>query len=140
MQFRLRTFMASVAILAAALAIAVPIANWLMFDRTQHAESQLKLKGAQIIYMRDRYGRSYACVDLSGQQISDDDLEFVRELNPISELNLSGTPVGDQGLLHLAGISTLRIDLSRTQATPEGIAALKRTLPPTTELIIDEDD
>jgi hypothetical protein len=45
-------------------------------------------------------------------------------------LNLYGTRVSDAGLKHLAGLSSLKeLDLTGTQVTADGVAALHKALP-----------
>ncbi|MCE9556067.1 MAG: hypothetical protein K8T91_22190, partial [Planctomycetes bacterium] len=62
--------------------------------------------------------------------LTDVDLEFIRGLTGLEELNLEGTPVTDAGLEHLKGMATLqKLHLYNTQVSDSGVARLKQTLP-----------
>jgi hypothetical protein len=58
--------------------------------------------------------------------VSDKGLSYIKELNQLQMLNLRGTHITDAGLEHLKGLSQLQcLDLDRTQATDVGLDYLR---------------
>jgi hypothetical protein len=54
----------------------------------------------------------------------------VGTLTKLERLSLAGCTFSDAGLKHLAGLSNLtQLDLTGTQATADGVAALQKALP-----------
>ena len=52
------------------------------------------------------------------------------QLTGLTELDLSGTPINDEGLRHLYGLTQLRtLRLINTEATAAGIEELRKKLP-----------
>lgn len=65
-------------------------------------------------------------LNLSGTQVSDDGLKSLIGRNDLEELNLSGTPITNAGLVQLLGLPRLRyLRLTGTQITDDGISTLK---------------
>jgi len=65
-------------------------------------------------------------VDLTGAQVADADLEYLKGLAQLQSLYLSGTGVTDAGLVHLNGLTQLRrLYLASTKVTDAGLAHLR---------------
>lgn len=111
-----------------------------------NAEERLKSLGAKLERKQYPPGEAWA-VDLSGKEITDEiwtalqgldhiaEMNFsgtkftdehIRNLNPLSglliNLNLSSTEVGDAGLEQLEAMRLMQLDVSKTKATPQGVA------------------
>jgi hypothetical protein len=70
------------------------------------------------------YYRMYD-IDLSGSQITDDDLQWLATIKHIRKLNLSRTALTDQGLRELQKLPFLmELDLSGTKASDESVRGL----------------
>ncbi len=60
----------------------------------------------------------------------DQDLEVVAKLSRLEDLDLTGAPVTDAGLIHLENLSSLRhVRLFQTRVTDAGVKRLQRALP-----------
>jgi serine/threonine protein kinase/formylglycine-generating enzyme required for sulfatase activity len=70
-------------------------------------------------------------VDLSGNgQVTDGNLENLKGLTILTNLQIPGTKVGDSCLEHLKGLTNLaRLNLKANKVTAQGIATLKLALP-----------
>lgn len=66
---------------------------------------QLAEMGAQITLDPDGRARS---IDLASKPVGDSDLELLKGLVALEELDLSGTNVTDAGLVHLTGLKSLK--------------------------------
>ncbi len=65
-------------------------------------------------------------VELSGTQVSDEEMAHLKPLANLQVLHLFNTQIGDTGLIHLQGMTNLReLGLGRTQITDEGLVHLK---------------
>ena len=69
-------------------------------------------------------------VSLYKKKVTDDDMEFVKDLNTLQYLGLAKTKITDSGLEWLAGLKHSRyINLEETRVTDTGVAKLKKALP-----------
>jgi hypothetical protein len=69
-------------------------------------------------------------LSLAGTAITDAGLEHLRGLKGLHRLNLSGTRISDKGLEALQGLTELReLDLSNTRVTDGGSQRLQKALP-----------
>ena len=65
------------------------------------------------------------CLDLSGSNVTDDDLRYVEHLPRLVCLDLSGTKITDEGMKHLASLQRLdTIGLWDTSISDEGVKSL----------------
>lgn len=63
-------------------------------------------------------------------RITDDDLKQLARLKRLRAIRLNHTSISDKGLENLSQIKSLQsLCLGQVEATPEGVAALKRELP-----------
>lgn len=71
------------------------------------------------------HAKGLAELDLSGADISDEQLAHVASLNTLAWLGLNGTPIGDAGLAHLADRHALKtLLLGGTRVTDSGLKSL----------------
>jgi hypothetical protein len=80
-------------------------------------------------------GSTVSLLDFSASPVKpgDTDLEIVARLSLLEELDLTGAPVTDAGLVHLEKLTCLRhIDLRQTPVTDAGVKRLQRALPEAT--------
>ena len=71
-----------------------------------------------------------ARVDLNSTQISDAGLVHLAGLTSLRTLRLMDTQITDAGLVHLAGLTSLQgLFLEETQVTDAGVARLQEALP-----------
>jgi hypothetical protein len=74
-------------------------------------------------------GRMRLAIDFSYSKLNDDDLAQMEFPDSLSELNLAGTAITDQGITHLRESKNLeKIDLSQTVVTEDCLETL-RSLP-----------
>ena len=70
--------------------------------------------------------RSIIRVYLTGDRISDADLEYLKGLTSIQTLSLAGTQITDAGTEHLKGLTSLRtLEFGSTQVTDADLEHLK---------------
>jgi hypothetical protein len=143
MQYRLRTLLILLAVVPPLLAaLTLPI-SWEQSRRTrtarkQHAIATIESLGGQWwaerpsteVMVRHFFGSEYYAlvvgVDFSKCQVRDTGLEFLGDLNGLEYVWLAGSDVSDReivGLLHCSRLKEL--DVSQTEVTAEGIAALR---------------
>jgi len=71
-------------------------------------------------------------LELSGTQISNDDLADLKDIAKLRGVELRDTRITDEGLKHLEGLTNLKhVDLQRTPVSRAAIDALKKALPET---------
>ena len=69
-------------------------------------------------------------VNLNGTDVTDEGLVHLKGLTKLETLGLGRTQVTDAGLVHLKGMTNLkRLYLHYTQVTAAGVAELKKALP-----------
>ena len=69
-------------------------------------------------------------LNLAGARITDNGLEHLKQIKNLQVLELNGTPITDAGLIRLQQLKALvRLDLSGTKVTAAGIKALQAALP-----------
>jgi hypothetical protein len=69
-------------------------------------------------------------LQLWGTQITDAGLEHLKGLAQLKKLDLQNTEVTDAGLVHLKGLTNLEsLDISKTNVTDAGIKDLQKALP-----------
>ncbi len=84
--------------------------------------------GGHIIRNEVGGGPAIRYISLKGKDIKDEDIVKLRHL-PVMELDLSETPITDEGLMELRRNKSLRIvDVSGTKVTAEGIKKLQLKL------------
>lgn len=82
---------------------------------------------ADVKLLADFKAESLAGLSLRRLPIKDDDLAFVRHLEGLRELDLSGTGITNEGLKHLETLKQLEVlSLSGTKVTDEGLSAVVR--------------
>jgi hypothetical protein len=93
----------------------------------EHKAAVTKIQdlGGKVVYEGGGYK-----VNLTGTQIQDKDLEILKHVQNLQELDLRGTQITDDGLGHLKALAALRfIRLERTGTTRDGIKTLKSAIP-----------
>lgn len=92
----------------------------------QQAAEKLKAKGVSVLQLAADSDALAVNASLAGKQAGDAELELVRQLPKVTQLNLGSTGVTDAGLAHIAGLATLtHLHLDRTGITDAGLAQLK---------------
>jgi len=75
-----------------------------------------------ITYQYDRPERHITDVDLSGRNINDEDLIYLKTLAHITKLNLSHTDITDEAIPHINELISLQfLDIRFTKITEEGL-------------------
>jgi len=99
-----------------------------MIEDQKAGEEALKSQGAKFERRKYPQGEAWS-VDLSGQTLSEEVLQQLTTVGPISELNLSGSTATDA---HASKINSpeiggylLKLDLSKTEFSDTGLAELK---------------
>jgi hypothetical protein len=96
-----------------------------MTPQHQAALSRVQQLGGKI----NSEGGGYKLV-LSGTQIEDADLEGLKNIANLTEIDLRGTRITDAGLPHLQAITTLKfVRIERTNITPAGAEQLEKARP-----------
>ena len=81
-------------------------------------------------YIRDLHQLEELEIELDETQITDDELENLRELDRLKELEIYGSQITDAGLKHLRGLSHLRrLGVAGTKVTDAGVKTLQQALP-----------
>jgi hypothetical protein len=140
-QFSLRTLL--LVMLVACLGLAPIAYEQHKAIRQQAAVAAIQKLGGRVEYDRslpsrsawlrvllgdDSY-RNATGLDLSQTQVTDADLEYVRELPQLRWLAVSETMATDAGLAHLSGLTRLQnLNLGETQVTDAGLVHLHRLL------------
>ncbi len=69
-------------------------------------------------------------LDLCKSNVSDNDLQYLSDLDKLRRLQLACTPITDAGLEHLRGLTSLEsLNLTNTKVTAEGVKKLQQALP-----------
>jgi hypothetical protein len=94
---------------------------WVKFSRSgKGGDDELKLFVKLLAEFKE-----LELLDLSGTPITDEGLKALRELKDLKQLNLGGTKVKDAGLKELAGLKGLQVlSLTGTQVTNDGLKEL----------------
>lgn len=76
-------------------------------------------------------------VSLWGQGVQESDLSVLQEFPNLRGLEITGTPIGDVGIDHIAGLTKLEaLILDRTGITPEDEKKLHAVLPANTIVLV----
>jgi len=131
-----RWFQFSLRQLLVGMSICAVVVAWLKYPiiQTRH-EKQVAARVEQLggsvawgglVEGRGKKGRSYiGAVDLSGTQVSDDDLAEIASLPELTHLNLNDAQIGSEGLAHLAKMSQIKqLELSGTLTTDDDLRQL----------------
>ncbi|HEV3005129.1 MAG TPA: hypothetical protein VGX78_11750, partial [Pirellulales bacterium] len=128
-QFKLRTMLASVAVVAAAMGVFG--VRW--FRSVQEERALAAIKDAGGLVARNQEG-AVDRVYLAGEQFDDERFEqllpHLQHIWRLRELDLVHNAVSDAGLEHVKRLSNLReLYLFRTKVTAEGVRDLRQALP-----------
>ena len=91
-------------------------------ERLVDGELRITLTGLQgFDYSGLQARHDAAVVQMANEDVTDQTLEYLREMDRLYSLDLNGTGITDQGLKILAGLPALReLRLARTKITDEG--------------------
>lgn len=102
-------------------------------DRPQRSAEQLqaiaaiRAAGGQVLEIAQNDPRLDVAFHLASDEITDEDLQPLRQLNDVVHLNLRGTKITDAGLQHIAHLDQLaRLHLERTAIGDEGLRHLAK--------------
>src|SRR5262249_33110768 len=86
---------------------------------------EMNIKGPALVHLKS-VADSLTGLDLDGTPITDEGLVHVAELKNLETLSLNRTRISDAGLQHLQGLNKLKkLNLGRTQLTGPGLQYLK---------------
>lgn len=111
------------------LGIGIPAYERWTFDPIVDAVAHLKRLNPKLIkfHHNNEWEGEYFTVDLTGSELCEGDLTYVRKINPM-EIILSRSNVTDDNLWELSGAKAGRIVLSDTEVTDAGIEQLRRSI------------
>lgn len=98
-------------------------------DSTQHAISHIEDLGGSVLHDTAWGSTVYEKVDLNDTPATDDDLRYVRQLQPWAGVYLRNTNITDEGLQQLHGLAVDEIDLTGTRVSDAAVAELLATIP-----------
>ena len=127
MKYSLRNLFLAIFILALILGVGIPAFERLTFDPVANAVAQLQRHDPKFVkfYHNNEWKGDYFAIDLTGAELSDGDLSYVRTINPMGEIILADSNVTDDNLWELYGANCCRIDLSGTEVSDVGIKKLR---------------
>jgi hypothetical protein len=90
------------------------------------AADKLKAKGGTVFQIAVDTDALSVGLAPAGKNISDSDLELVKILPKVQQLNLAGTAITDAGLSHIAGLTAVaELHLENTKVTDAGLGHLR---------------
>jgi hypothetical protein len=139
LRFRLRTLLASVAVVAVLLwFVQAYVLSFLQEQRQIVTVRQLRSQvytepQGQYLFRQfagDALSQRAVYVHLDDPRVTDDWLENLRDLKHIEVLSIKSANVTDAGLKHLLGLRNLRdLNLVNTQVSESGVTELRDALP-----------
>lgn len=120
-QFRLAALFATIAVFAAMLGL------WKHWHDQQAPYRRLRALDADLLFFNDARA---VLIDLSGRNVTDDQLGILRHVPLEMHLDLSGTTVTDRTIGLLIGVQRLEyVDLTGTKVTDVGLQRLVDSRP-----------
>lgn len=98
-------------------------------DSTQHTISHIEDLGGSVLHDTAWGSTVYEKVDLNDTPATDDDLRYIRKLQPWAGVYLRNTNITDEGLKQLHGLAVYEIDLTGTRVSDAAVAELLATIP-----------
>lgn len=89
------------------------------------AIEQITQLGGTVMQLAENNDSRTVAFHLSGTELTDDGLEYLKSVNKLVHLNLKGTQITDAGLAEIAGLTSLaRLNLALTSISDEGLKHL----------------
>ena len=113
--------------MALLLLLLAPLAGQQLLNERDKAIARIKEWGGKVQVDGKRPGSPVISVDLSHVKVADITLETLNVLPTLEQLALRNTPVTDDGIIKVQGLTHLEVlELSQTQITDKGVAQLQR--------------